>query len=124
MGFWVTSLLSLAEKDGEHCPSPVSNSALLADLRFSSFPYAIRPSPPMTTISYLDSSHTKCLFSHHKENWQKFPCPYQVLLHLRVSSEGGKSTDPTYSKFHSLEVWTPNKVLSQLSETGVLLESG
>lgn len=32
--------------------------------------------------------------------------------------------DPTYSKFHSQEVWTPNKVLSQLSETGVLLESG
>lgn len=68
MGFWVTSLLSLAGKDGEQCPSPVLSSDLHADLRFSSLPYAIRPSPPMTTISYLDSSPTKYLFSHHKEN--------------------------------------------------------
>lgn len=42
---------------GEQCPSPFPNSALHAGLGFS-FPYTIRPSPLMTTISHLDSLRT------------------------------------------------------------------
>lgn len=52
MEFWVTSLLSLAGKEAKQCPSPVPSSALHADLGFSYFPDAIRPSPLMT-ISHL-----------------------------------------------------------------------
>lgn len=85
---------------GEQCPSPFPNSALHAGLGFS-FPYTIRPSPLMTTISHLDSLRTQSLLSHHKESWRKFLCPSQASLHLRVSSERGKSMDPTYSTSNS-----------------------
>lgn len=83
-------------KKGQQCPSPVPNSAL------HSSPYTICPSPLMATISHLDSSHTQSFFSHHKENWQKFPCPSQALLHLRVSNEGGQRVDLTYSSSNSI----------------------
>lgn len=118
-------LLSLAGKDGKECPRPVLNSALHADLGFSSFPYAIRPSPLMT-ISHLDSSHTQSLFSHHKENLTKVSMPISCFTAFKCFQwrRNHHGPDLLHFKLHSQEVWTPNWVLSQLSGTAALLENG
>lgn len=99
MGFWVTSLLYLAGKDGKQCPSPIPSSALNADLGFSFFPMPLGPLHWWQFLTLI--LHARSLFSYYKENWQKFPCPSHPSLHLRVSSEGRKSIDPTYSTSNS-----------------------